>query len=289
MEYEYNVDGLETIFKVPPIGFNPLSASTDQLASYGFPPRPTTPNELALWMKMGSNFHSITPPAFLAEAHTSASSSQNWSGYLSGNASSGTYYSAEGYWNELQALSTTCPGNTVLTWAGLGGWIPSGSHYLGQDGTAVNVSGVGQHQAWYEIVPKNGAIVPVNLYAHAGYGFVALTFYHSQGYYEFYMYDYYSGQGTDFTVTTGDYDGMTADFIVERGQSGSGYTPLTNFSYLTYKDAWVNGNSSGNGVGYYNPNNILMWAQPNGGGDLLAQPTGLTNNLLFTVTWENCS
>jgi hypothetical protein len=36
---------------VPPAGFDPIRASSAQLARYGFPPRPRDPERLAAWVK----------------------------------------------------------------------------------------------------------------------------------------------------------------------------------------------------------------------------------------------
>ena len=40
----------------PPDGWQPLTASDEQLTLYDFPPRPTDPDELAQWNDDYSNF-----------------------------------------------------------------------------------------------------------------------------------------------------------------------------------------------------------------------------------------
>lgn len=43
--YVYIINGIENRFPVPPEGFKPLTASDEQLETYGFPPRPDEENQ----------------------------------------------------------------------------------------------------------------------------------------------------------------------------------------------------------------------------------------------------
>lgn len=47
--YRYNTPGAPTYVTVPPAGFNPFTATAQQLAEYNFPRRPTNSSALALW------------------------------------------------------------------------------------------------------------------------------------------------------------------------------------------------------------------------------------------------
>src|SRR5438132_13344945 len=124
----------------------------------------------------------------------------------------------------------------------------------------MNVSGLSQHQAWWEIVTPSGSnINPIaGIVGAAGYGFVALTKWIGGGY-DFYVYGYSSGLGTTVQVGNSNYTGDTADFIIERGLHNNTLSPLSNFYYLNYLDAWVNGHSTGNCVGQYYNKNLNMY------------------------------
>jgi len=127
---------------------------------------------------------------------------------------------------------------------------------------------MGDHQGWYEILPAGP--VPQQVYGHPGWRFIAETN-RAVGGFAFYLYDSYSGNSTTFSVSSNSYDGYTADFVVERPQGG-GQT-LTNFYYLDFLDAWVNGTGSSHALGNYGYYAVQMWQ----GSDELAYPDGLTN------------
>ena len=62
--YYYDIDGVESSFPVPPEGFNPLSASDEQLETYGFPPRPDKENnnDYNDWIELMSCYKSTPIP-----------------------------------------------------------------------------------------------------------------------------------------------------------------------------------------------------------------------------------
>lgn len=60
--YVYYIDGVENDFPVPPEGFNPVRASDEDLATYGFPPRPTEAKELAEWTENMSAYRYTPVP-----------------------------------------------------------------------------------------------------------------------------------------------------------------------------------------------------------------------------------
>ncbi|HYM95780.1 MAG TPA: G1 family glutamic endopeptidase [Candidatus Sulfotelmatobacter sp.] len=209
----------------------------------------------------------------------------NWSGYVATSSSRSAYSSAETVYNEPQALSTPCSNNAAVTWAGLGGYTTG---TLAQDGTGINTPGLGQHQAWSEILPDQPYIQPQPLYGHAGYGFIAeVNLLGGGGGFNFYMYDRYTGYGLSYQEFTNSYDASSADFIVERPTYNGKWMNLTNFAYLNFLDAWVNGNQPSNGVGHYPNDNVNMVNNANT--YIMAQPGGLSNNgQTFTDYYKNC-
>lgn len=62
--YVYSIDGLEHKFPVPPDDFQPLTASDEQLETYGFPPRPDEENveDYEEWVEIMSCYKSTAIP-----------------------------------------------------------------------------------------------------------------------------------------------------------------------------------------------------------------------------------
>jgi len=280
--YVYQIDGDVRTYKVPPPRFDALNATAAQLAEYDFPPRPTSGPELSSWRSMMGRVHIVQPPPALImlpvealpNSSPSSTPSANWSGY---EATGQTYNYINGQWNELQALSTPCNNNEVVTWVGMGG--DYGSQTLVQAGTGVNVSGLGQHQAWSEVLPKEQGLVPVlGLYAHAGYRFTVDIQRGVSPYNTFYLYDSYSGNGASFEDNQIAFDGSTAEFIVERPYNNRGkyFYQLTNFDWMTWMYA-VFANNGTQQIGNY-PNHSIEMRNNGGTGTLLAQPDGLYNS-----------
>lgn len=289
--FVYNIGGDVRTYKVPPAGFDALAATPEQLREYDLPARPAGGAQLSDWTQMMGSVHYLAPPPALlmlpveALPNQSANSSPspNWSGY---EATGQTYNYVNGQWNELQALSTPCSNNEVVTWVGMGG--DHGSQTLTQAGTGDNVSGLGQHQAWSEVLPKEPGIVPVyGLYAHAGYRFTVDIQRGASPYNTFYMYDSYSNNSASFEDNQTAFDGSTAEFIVERPYNtvGKYLYQLTNFSYVT----WLYAGFQNNGtlpIGSYPNHSITM---QNASSATLASPDSLYNSgQQFNDNYKNC-
>ncbi|MGA7913026.1 MAG: G1 family glutamic endopeptidase [Candidatus Dormiibacterota bacterium] len=283
MEYTYIVDGLRTVYRVPPASMNLAKATDAELASYGLPTRPTDSDGLAEWTAEMSKRRPVTPPATLVEIPGDrAATSSIWSGYIATSGSSTAYNFAEAVYRQPAANSTSCSNNSEVTWAGLGGWFTGN---LAQDGTAMNWPGYGQYQSWYEILPNYAVAEPV--FGHPGYSFTAqLNVLGSGSGFNFNLYDSYSGYGINFQVYASGWDGRTADFIAERPQSSGQQRSLTNYVWVQFFDAWVNGTGSGHGVGSYSNANISMY----NGSHLLAYNASLTNSgQSFNNYFNQCS
>ena len=281
MEYTYVVDGLRSVYRVPPPGTD-LSQMTDSdIALYGLPERPKDATALTDWTAQMSHRHPVTPPSTLVERPADSagiSTSTTWSGYLATSSSSSAYSFAEAIYNEPGVYGTSCGNNSAVFWAGLGGW---GTQNLAQAGTSINWGG-GQHQAWYEILPNGAVSEPV--FGHPGYAFYAEVNRIGGGF-NFNLYDSYSGYGINFQVYGAGYDGRTADFVVERPIL-NGQRSLTNYVWVPFLDAYVNGTGPGHGVGSYSNTNVYMY----NGSDLLAYNSSLTNSgKSFNNYWNSCS
>lgn len=280
-EFIYNVDGIKTVRRIPPVGFNPLKADDSTLAKYMLPSRPTDPAALADWTAMMSNLKLVPAEPFLAESPSKNANPPSWAGQLGTSCSPNCTF-AEGQWDE-ESIGSSCSNSAVSNWAGLGGY---GTQTLGQDGTAYGEAGVGNHQAWWEVLPA-GASPIGGVYGYPGWRFTAETKWVGNGFY-FYVYDSRYGDAWNGTAYTTRFDGTHADFVVERPTqpNGSLYN-LANFYYLTYHNAWINGTGSGNEVWYYNPLDVSIL---NGSNDTLAYPGSYrSTDPVFKVTYQACS
>ena len=285
MQYVYVVDGVRYVYDVPPASLNLAQASDHQLASYGLPARPQDPVGIAAWSQMMGRWHSVTPPAMLVETQNRASGppacSNCWSGYVAKTSNSSAYNWAEIKYNEPSIGSTTCSNNAAVTWGGIGG---DGTSNLAQDGTGINVPGMGQHEGWDEVLPNYMVAQPI--WGHPGYAFTAEVNHPGNNTWNFNMWDSYTGAGIQFQAAGG-YDGSSVEFIVERPwNSNVGQMWLTKYWYINVLDAYVNGY---NPVGNYSPSNWSMYS-PNYPYDLLASNGNLFNGgLSFQNNWHNCS
>lgn len=289
---QYNVHNTIVRTFVPPAGFRPETASDAQLAEYGFPPRPTDSASLAAWQDEMSKWRgSAPPPPFLAEANVSADTeyAPNWAGYVIESLPQDiTIFShAEGWYVEPSLGSSRCSSNSEVTWAGLGGWNTSGG--LAQNGSAINLPGVGAHQAWWEIVPGYN-VIPINFQAHAGYLFDASTRSLGTGY-RFWFFDYYTDMSDAFDVSSAVANTNSAEVVIERPKIGTSLSNLSNFGTLTVSESQANGNNFDS----YSPNNnSLGWRHGihmlnTDTGDDLADPSSISSPGTFTVTQKNCN
>lgn len=282
--YYYNVDGLQTVYNVPPKGFNFSTATSAELKRYGIPAKPTNPKALASWNNMLSNLHLVTPPPFLVVSKmTSGFTNDHWSGWIA-DSSNQQYTTAEINYNEPSLSSSVCSSNAESSWTGLGGW---NSGQLAQDGTAAGnaLVGIGQHQSWSEVLPTQTGMVAQSVDATPGQQFIAYTGYTGGNNFTFYLDNVYTGYGTTFTVSAYGYDGSSADFIMERPLNSGVPTDLSNFGTWSVNDAWVNGTNSA--LGNYNNDSITMY---DSSGNLMATPQGLYNSGdTFDVVQNSCS
>jgi hypothetical protein len=192
-EHALNLPGATTI-EAPPAGFNPLTASDDELAYYGFPPRPdqsAQPKAYATWAKamihatnritptleQTNIFHGpakLTPkpddealrsnPGLAPQPETTYYSS-NWSGYvdLSGATSYGSssfYYTVNDQFVPAVHQSG-CSGGWAYSgeWAGIDGFSNSDVLQAGLEADAYcSGSTTAQYYStWYEWYP-NGEV-----------------------------------------------------------------------------------------------------------------------------------
>lgn len=285
-EYVYIVAGARTTIPVPPAGFNPLTASARQLAEYSLPQRPRIPALLTAWREKMAKLRPVVPPAELISkpitASTTSTTNSHWSGYLATSTNSSHFFQATTTYTEPTLYSSACSTNYVVIWSGLGGWYTG---KLAQSGTIeFQPSGTGENQAWWEILPTYPSIVTVNLYATVGHDFESDVNWNGTTY-NFFLQNNYTGKYLSINVTNSNYDGRTADFVVERPEVGGSLSNLSNFKTMTLGNNWFN---SGTYIG--NAANILKITMYNSSdGNTLATPSSIYNSgKSFQVTQHHC-
>lgn len=282
--YDYSMNGTKVQILVPPKGFNPSAASAAQLNEYGFPARPARAAATAQWQEqMGTWKGTVAPPPFLAESHTRADNVYftNWSGYLlTGNHSDFTQ--AEAWYAEPTFGGSVCASNEEVTWAGIGG--KAKGDYLGQNGTAHNVPGGQDHEAWWEIVPGY-YITWINFFATPGYIFDASTRWTGNGY-RFYFYNYYNQTTFALDVVSTTYSGDSAEAIAERPMMSNGtLANLSNFGTLTFYYSEANGK----GFDTYPATSVRHGVHMiDDSGNDMADPSNVGSDGFFTDTQKSC-
>lgn len=283
-EYHYRVGDHEVIQLKPPAGFDPVHASDGELRAYNLPPRPTDPAAEAAWERDVQNRHLPTPTPFVigiprdilelgGSGTTCSTLNWCWGGYV---ATGATFNQAYMDYSEPTEASTACTGDAVATWTGVG------EDPLGQAGTLPHVGGgVLDHTMFYEVWPNESTVqlfpdtvnagddIQVTVQWQASSREWYLAVYDSTGGYEDYTYD-----------TTNAYSSATAEWIVERPQSGSTIDPLRNFSTFSTKS------DQANSIGMQNYALSALNIQNKSGKTL--ETTGARSTDHYSGTWNAC-
>lgn len=261
-EIPTNLAGATTI-AAPPAGFNALTASDEDLAFYGFPPRPDKDADVkgyASWAKamtaptkrimpvleQTSIFHGPAiqqkaPANAESEVSESTSYSSNWSGYVS--LSGATKYGKTSYYYIIsdfvvpiarQAFGACTGGwDWGSTWVGIDGW---GSGDVLQAGVEFDAlcsggSSTAYYSPWYEWYPlgevriSNFAIAPGDEY-YVEIWHTSAT----QGYAYLTNYNANTSVEIGFTAPSGTtLVGNSAEWVTERPTVSGSLATLTNY------------------------------------------------------------
>lgn len=230
----FDVEGDGTLTKVPtpPPSFDPITASDDDLESYGLPPRPSNRDAAAVWSADMENWKRNPDPGLCATDYRAVQSG-NWAGYFA-DGSAGSYHAVQGDYRQPSSLSTTCANSTLASWTGLGGYdseklIQAGTAYLLGSTTAV---------AWYEYLGPNGQGIPLTVMAGVTISpgdriHTYEVIQTSTGQTTFYVANLTNGTSKSVIKTLSVstyYDGSTAEFIDERLTYSGSLTALRRFS-----------------------------------------------------------
>ncbi|MBV9810328.1 MAG: hypothetical protein JO286_24340 [Solirubrobacterales bacterium] len=180
-----------------------------------------------------------------ADATSQAQVSQNWAGYVAGDASSSTQFSSvSGSW--VQPTATCRSGQTYSAfWVGLGG-SGNSSGSLEQTGTQADCTADGgtDYYAWYELVPA--APVRLDLPVHPGDKIAAKVDVSGTNV-TVSLSNQSTGQSTTKTLQMDAPDTASAEWIAEAPSScdGSGSCqplPLTDFGTVQFTSATATAN-----------------------------------------------
>ncbi len=172
---ETNIHGIYA-YTQPPAGFDPMTASADELKLYGYPPRPAATESaeaLAQWtmvvnpalkrivpqLSRRNVYHRPASGLSIQESKKTAAS-YNWSGYGLVEKKP-TFTSVSGYWivPTAQAAFGTCSGEPVYAsqWVGIDGFSNDELFQAGTDTAAECSSGITDtlYIAWIEWLPNS--------------------------------------------------------------------------------------------------------------------------------------
>jgi len=226
----YCGDGTTSVTIVPAAGFDPLSATDDQLTANGLPPRPTNPTDLATWTRFvtgqvhqdstGCGVQAPTAPDGTARPVVSATGRA--SGFWGGNVvDSNIYEDAYGSWHVPKAGAPANADARSFSWVGIGSGSSS-TNLLLQGGSASDYFAIGgaAYSLWWEWYPGHTSIDVDNLVNYNDLVSVHVHFVPHSGYVT--ITDQTTGFSHTYTHTSSVMvPDNTAEWIVERPQLGS--------------------------------------------------------------------
>lgn len=281
---------------VPPAGFDPTTATDQQLNEYAFPPRPNPLDTAAYAQWAGTVGEAVpvqVPSSLFALGARHDRVTSQWGGWIA-DGSQNTFTSEETDYTEPHITESSCPsGQDGSFWSGIGGFNSNDGYVssLGQDGT--DYDGGTDHYAWAEVVGANGGNVmntelPISI--SAGNAITDYTKWDPTNLYYggFVENDTTHGEmGWQQYVSGGNaWTGDSAESIVERTGSAP-LPPLPNYGSLAMSDV-INGSWH---FGHY-PNErwtMKHWDAGSNSWTYALESTGDLTSGGFTTTWLSCS
>ncbi len=287
LSYNYNQAGGTTTHEyVLPSGFDGLTASPAELRAYGLPEEPTNSLPAAgAWSAMMAHFHLAPPPPFLAQLPQSeapnATDFEHAGYYATGGPGTFTYETTSYYeGNYNNTVCTSNGGGEAYIWGG----IQSTSGALGQDGTAHNVPGLSNHEAWYSTMSGNSYTTVGMAFSASANDQMLTSAQWTGSSWSFLVWDYSKNNGASTSGVGGDYRGERAEAIVENPDIDAG--TLADFGSLQFTSVYTNvAPFPGNGLAGENPTGFSMMGQK---GQTLAQTGGISAPGSFVVNWVAC-
>jgi hypothetical protein len=283
---------------VPPAHFNVLKATDKQLREYGLPTHRQLGRQWYSIMRHWRGSVAATPylagvrGAQMSNCDANASTSCTWSGYA---ATGHAYTQASATWFEPDFVRDVCSSTEFGQWVGIGSFPPGTNGDLGQDGTAYNVSGFHQHQAWIETIvnyDQSSVPVAVNLLAAPDEPFSAMTSWDSVNkWYDYYMtnldpnssdpYSFKSYSGHSRVVSS---HGSSAEVITETPAANQ---HLSDYQQFQVQDATAGWDSGSSHFGDLPSGDVTKITMHDPHGSAMSTPGTLSKGI-FNMFWGNC-
>lgn len=285
--YFFCQGGKETEVPDPPAGFDPRTASSSELAEYGFPAKPSGGDALKTWRQAVSDWSPSTTVPVLEVTNQRAITNSHWSGWVAHPASGTHFVTAEATITQpaYHTPQSGCAAGYLVSWAGIGGY---NSGNLIQDGTEIDQGAT--YIPWYEWLGAAGTInitrMP-DVTIHAGDRvFMYVTYESSNHLVDFYISD---SDGTahafETSLGTGDFDGSTAEWIDERPEINGGFPNLAHYD----SDSWTGAEVENNASKYIDAKNTSSQTSVTmTGNDGNLSVPGTLGTSSFTDTYEHC-
>ena len=252
--------GVSTI--VPPRTFNPLTASGSELACYGFPQRPADPDKQAGWIDAMRSYKRFVAPIVGKPMQTGNPGVQpynqcsgcyfrgSWAGY-SVWASKNTSYPSMRF-TEISAdwnvpATHNCQNNySIATWVGIGG-----------DDSTTDIIQAGVESFWnsaygcavkfvYENAPSHDtAPIPFFGVSEGDSVYVDVSYAPSTNQATYFVEDTTKGTTTSLTESNIQYQGNSAEAVLENPNGIHGYISTVNFSNFLVSASYSAGTTTG--------------------------------------------
>lgn len=216
----------------PPIEFNPLNATPEELKKLHFPQKPTDKEGLKEWTQVMENLKEYVEPVQTPSTAVHGTAyAPVWAGYVLESSENGneTYTDASGQW--VQPSFSGLLANPSF-WVGLGGFDDSVIVQAGADSNATRAGGSTRYEFWVEDYP-NGSIWQAQPVIRAGDTlYVSVSYVSSMGY--ALLSNQTTGNYTFVSFNAPYFSGSSCDFIHEAyGQDYSSWGSTT-FSSCSY-------------------------------------------------------
>lgn len=261
-----------TVYTGAPEGFDPISASVDELQAYGYPRRPDPGDTKAYnnWVRAVSVTR-VTPQFVVNPNHyhrpnqktgssivvdnTTISTSGNWSGWsLIGG--SPVFDEVVGLWVVPNVGSSTKTTKGYMSeWVGIDGNCTCND--LIQDGTEQQfISGTSTYYAWIEFIPESELVVSGFSVSPGDviYAYSAVTTVAGKITGKYYIANYNTKKAVSASLTIPPkttFSGKSAEWIVERTEVNGSFTnPLPLYANAYMDDAWAYRSGSTHAIDY---------------------------------------
>jgi len=296
--YIFYIDGVKNKYLVPPEGFNPLTATDEQLEEYCLPPRPKDEKGLTEWQNNIIYYkRTSSEPKLKIIRHISQKSdnmavneistsnltasnypSQNWSGYY-GTAALFKFTSVQGIFIQPTEQPDSVLNSYECSWVGIGGMFGSGK--LEQVGTMMHNY---EYYGWYDYFAPgtDKRLIALPSPIHPGDRIQVCVWHHEDTNLACYsVANLTTGTWDPVVVESANlyYDPYYVEWIEERPVVNGAYTTLSDYGTITWTNAYAADSRSTNinSLGSYIYNAITMYD----GQKIISQPDPLLTSTSF--------